>query len=623
MKLTRSGKMIGTKFLLFERRNLSVSTILRYNEYYNMQNIFDELYELNKKDEIGNKDLYSLITSRNNILLAYRNIKNNTGSKTCGVDNKNIEDFKILNEEEFITDIINYVKDFKPDPIRRVYIPKRNGDLRPLGIPTMKDRLVQQMFKQILEPICEAKFHKHSYGFRPNRSTHHAIARCQYMINSAKYHYVVDIDIKGFFDNVNHRKLIKQLYNIGVKDKRVLTIINKMLKTKIEGEGIPEKGTPQGGILSPLLSNVVLNDLDWWISNQYETFKTKKQFSFDSGRLSVIRKSKLKKMFIVRYADDFKIFTDSYNSAEKIYHAVKGYLKDNLDLDISEEKCKITNLRKRNTEFLGYEIKAVKKKNKYVANSHISKKNKELITNKLKEKISNIKKKPNYESIRLYNSYVLGIMNYFRYATHVNIDFGTISYRLNKTLYNKLKKVGKYGLPVKPPDSYKKIFKNNYKTYCIGGTYLYPLSDIKTVNAMNFSQDICNYTKEGREKIYKSINKDLTKEIYKMTTSIRDKTIEYYDNKISKYSMQKGLCNITGKFLTCENLHCHHITPKHLGGTDKFNNLVIIDKEIHKLIHASDLSTINKYLSYLKLTKDEINKVNKYREKCNLFNIVI
>ncbi len=182
------------------------------------------------------------------------------------------------------------------------------------------------MFKQVLEPICEAKFYKHSYGFRPNRSTHHAMARCQFLMNRGGYSHVVDIDIQGFFDNVNHSKLLKQLYNIGITDRRVLTIILKMLKAPIKGVGIPTKGTRQGGILSPLLSNVVLHDLDWWISSQWDTIKTRKPHTVQTKNYR-LAKSKLKRMYIVRYADDFKIFTNNHQSATKIFHAVEDYLK--------------------------------------------------------------------------------------------------------------------------------------------------------------------------------------------------------------------------------------------------------------------------------------------------------
>lgn len=181
------------------------------------------------------------------ILLAYRMIKSNTGSKTKGTDGLTIDDYKIQSLDDFVYMIRNELLNYKPSAIRRVEIPKPNGKTRPLGIPTMKDRLIQQMIKQVIEPICEAKFYKHSYGFRPLRATSHAIARCNVVMHLCQCHHVVDIDIKSFFDYVNHNKLIKQLYTIGIKDKRVLAIIAKMLKAPIKGMGIPLRGTPQGG----------------------------------------------------------------------------------------------------------------------------------------------------------------------------------------------------------------------------------------------------------------------------------------------------------------------------------------------------------------------------------------
>lgn len=211
-----------------------------------MQGIFDDLYARSLNETTKGIDLYKIITSKNNILLAYRNIKVNTGSKTAGTDGLTIDHYKMANEDEFINEIRSSLIDYKPQSVRRVEIPKPNGKKRPLGIPTMRDRLIQQMFKQVLEPICEAKFYNHSYGFRPNRSTHHAMARCQFLVNKVGYHHVVDVDVQSFFDKVNHTKLLNQLYTIGVKDKRVLSIISKMLKAPIKGSGVPTQGTPQG-----------------------------------------------------------------------------------------------------------------------------------------------------------------------------------------------------------------------------------------------------------------------------------------------------------------------------------------------------------------------------------------
>ncbi|MBQ6445997.1 MAG: group II intron reverse transcriptase/maturase [Bacillus sp. (in: Bacteria)] len=599
-----------------------MSTALRHAEYYNMQDIFDDLYERSKNNATKGQRLYEHIISKDNILLAFRNIKANTGSKTAGTDGITIDKYKIENVDEFIQEIRNILKNYNPQSVRRVEIPKPNGKKRPLGIPTMRDRLIQQMFKQILEPICEAKFYKHSYGFRPNRSTHHVMARCQFLVNNVKLHHVVDIDIQGFFDNVSHSKLIKQMYSLGIRDKRVLTIVSKMLKAPIKGKGVPTKGTPQGGILSPLLSNIVLNDLDWWIANQWECLKTKQTYT-PCGKLRALKRTNLKQMYIVRYADDFKIFTNSHKLAIKIYHATKGYLKNQLNLDISTEKSTITNLRKRKSDFLGFSLKAVTKRNKYVANTHVMDNKIKNILGKLRYLIRKIQNKPTPHTVMDYNAYILGIKNYFKVATHINIDFGKIAYRLLKTMYNRLKPIGKYGKPIKPSETYKRLHKNNFRTYKIAGVYLFPLGDIQTRNAMNFSQDICNYTKEGRLKLHQNLRADVAIEINNMLKIPYDKdNLEFADNRISRYSMQLGKCAVTGEFLTSDKVHCHHKLPRNMGGTDEFSNLVIIHKDVHRLIHATNEKTIERYRTILQLDGKQLKKLNQFRKVCNLIALV-
>lgn len=233
---------MATKEKKFKKRQL-----LRNNEYYDMQKIFDELYEksLNCKKF---DNLLSLILNEQNILLAYRNIKKNKGSKTKGTNENTIIEIGENNPKKLVQYVVGRLNNYEPQSVRRVEILKENGKTRPLGIPTIEDRLIQQCIKQILEPICEAKFYNHSYGFRPNRSTHHAIARAMTLANISKLHHVVDVDIKGFFDNVDHSKLLKQLWSIGIQDKNLLCIISKLLKAEIEDVGIPTKGTPQGGL---------------------------------------------------------------------------------------------------------------------------------------------------------------------------------------------------------------------------------------------------------------------------------------------------------------------------------------------------------------------------------------
>ena len=185
---------------------------LRNIEYYDFQEVLDGLYSDSLQSQQFTK-LLDLIKSPENIRLAYRNIKKNKGSKTAGTDKKTIAHLEKWETEELIGYIRKRLDYYVPQPVRRVEIPKGNGKTRPLGIPTIMDRLIQQCVLQILEPICEAKFHKRSNGFRPNRGAEHAISQAYKFMQGQNLHFVVDIDIKGFFDNVNHGKLLKQMYS--------------------------------------------------------------------------------------------------------------------------------------------------------------------------------------------------------------------------------------------------------------------------------------------------------------------------------------------------------------------------------------------------------------------------
>lgn len=596
-----------------------LNTFLRHAEYYGMQETFDNLY---KESCTGKKfyNLYDMIISEKNILLAYRSIKNNTGSKTAGTDKIIMEDLKELTTNQLITLIRQTLRDYKPKAVRRTFIPKENGDKRPLGIPTIIDRLIQQMIKQIIEPIAEAKFYKHSYGFRPLRNTHHAIARAQSLINKAHLHYVVDIDIKGFFDNVNHNRLIKQIWNIGIRDKRVISIISKILKTPIKGEGIPNKGVPQGGVLSPLLANIVLNDLDTWVYSQWEGMKTRYPYKRQGDKIKRLKKTNLKEGYLVRYADDFKVFARNSQEAYKWFHAIKKYLKKRLKLDISEEKSKVTNLRKKKSDFLGYRLKANLKGNKYVAHTYMKEKKKTTIKQNLKQAVKQIKDSPTTQNVMKLNSMIMGLHQYFKYMTHVSKEFQDISFSLSKAMYNGFKRKGRYEHPKNVQKTFKKYYSTTHRTWKIAGVYVFPLADICTQKNLNFSQTLNIFTQEGREKIHKKLNKQITLEISKLLyiSNLNQSTIEYMDNRISRYSMVNGKCEITGRFLPAEKVHCHHFLPKKLDGTDKYNNLRIVHKDVHKLIHAKETIIIDKYLKLLKLDKDSINKLNKYRKKCNL-----
>ncbi|QDI91392.1 group II intron reverse transcriptase/maturase [Salicibibacter halophilus] len=594
---------------------------LRYWDYYDMMDTFTDLYEKSMERQSFSR-LYDVITSRENILLAYRTIKSNKGSKTSGIDGKTIADLKSWSEEDLITEVRNKLKNYCPKKVRRKWIEKDNGKWRPLGIPCILDRIIQQCFKQVLEPIAEAQFYNHSYGFRPLRSAHHAMARIQFLINQADFHFVVDIDIKSFFDHINHTLLIKQLWQMGVQDRKVLACISKMLKAEIDGEGKPTCGVPQGGLLSTLLSNIVLNDLDQWVAGQWEFFPLSKPYQSKVGERNAKKRTRLKEGYLIRYADDFKILCKDGETAQKWYHAVRLYLKDRLKLDISPEKSQIVNLRKKESEFLGFTIRANKKGKKRVARTGIKAEKKQKIKQEAKKLIRRIRSSPSALNALLFNSFVSGLHQYFKRATKVNLEFSRLAFDLKAYIYNNLRPVGKYEHPTNPPPTYKKLYKQSFKTFKICGVYLFPLADVKTVHTMGFTPTVTPYTKKGREKIHKRLRPDLGQEIgVLMKATLPHRSVEYLDNRISRYSMKMGKCEITGIVSPASDVHCHHYMPKQLGGTDQFHNLRIVHKDVHRLIHHTDHERVRILLRQYKINASQLEKINRYREQCRLRSI--
>lgn len=605
---------------------------LRHLEYYDLQEVFDKLYADSKQGEVFT-NLMDIIRDENNIRLAYRNIKRNAGSITAGVDGITINDIEKLEAEKYVDIIQRKLAWYKPKPVRRKEIEKPNGGTRPLGIPTMTDRLVQQCILQVLEPICEAKFHERSNGFRPNRSAEHAMAQCYKMIQQMNLHFVVDVDIKGFFDNVNHTKLIKQMWTLGIRDKQLICIIKEMLKAPVvmqDGSVIyPDKGTPQGGILSPLLANIVLNELDWWIAGQWETIPTnkvkthfKKDGSQDNGKkyTSLRKTSNLKEMYIVRYADDFKIFCRKRSDADKVFIAVKQWLSERLKLQVSEEKSKVVNLKRHYSDFLGFRLKAVPKCDKYVVSSYISEKALKRETEKLIGQIKYIEYPKNAKeealAVSLYNSMVWGIHNYYRYATNINLDCREIQFRINSLMRNRLRDRVKKNGTIKS-EYVRKNYGASKQVRFIGGVAVCPVGYIKTKNPMYKKAAICKYTEEGREEIHKNLKFDelrLTVLHMLATAQIPNRSIEYMDNRVSLYAAQCGKCAVTGKILWVDEIHCHHKKPVSQGGTDEYKNLVIVHKDVHRLIHANSTDVIDFYLEKVKPNSTMLKKINQLRE---------
>lgn len=591
---------------------------LRYNEYYDMQHIYDELYAQSKNGNNFYK-LLEIIGSEQNICLAYRNLKTNSGSKTAGTDGLTIDDIKHLCDEDIIMKVRSSLDNYQPKSVRRVFIPKSGSDKRrPLGIPCIWDRLVQQCILQVLEPICEPKFHNHSYGFRANRSAHHALGRVTSLINISKYHYCVDVDIKGFFDNVNHGKLLKQIWTLGIRDKRLICIISKMLKAEIDGEGVPEKGTPQGGLLSPLLSLIVLNELDWWVSSQWETFQPKHRNK--NGWFQYAKKhTRLKSGFIVRYADDFKIMCSTYEEAQRFYHSTVDFLNKRLKLEISPEKSKVVNLKKNSSDFLEFKIKVIPKgktKHGYVAKTDMNQKALKKAKTNLKLKVKDIVRHTTTFQIARYNLAVMGMQNYYCVATNIYNNLTEVSYALLPTTRVRFKKIAKL-IPFETTSQDFQMkttgIRPQTKIIMIADTPLLPINGVKHKNPLNFSQDICNFTEHGRSKIHEEIALVTKGEIrilleYKDTT----KSVEFNDNRISVFIAQQGNCYITNRRHSPTDMVCIY---KNITETDrdKYQNLVFVEIPISKAILTESVQQAKMWLMNYGLSSQQKKKLNKIR----------
>ena len=612
---------------------------LRHAEYYDMQDTFDGLYTRALKGEVFD-NLIDLIFSRDNVLLAYRNIKRHDGSITPGTDGLTIQDIEKYTPDNLVQKVLNIIKNYSPRAVRRKEIPKPNDPTRtrPLGIPCIWDRLIQQCILQVLEPICEAKFNNDSYGFRPNRSCENAIADAYRLMQLSHLHYVVEFDVKSFFDNVDHSKLIKQIWALGICDKELIYLIKRMLKAPIQLEDgtkiIPQKGTPQGGIASPLLANIVLNELDWWIYSQWQDNPVIKNYKVvlnakgtpdKSHAYKAMRSTGLKEMYIVRYADDFRIFCRNADDATQTMIAVTQWLKERLKLEISPEKTRIVNLTKHYSEFLGIKMKLIQKADKMIVNSRVGEKAMKRIKTEAKQKIKEIvrpsKGMTEARAVLNYNAFVMGEHNYYQMATGVSADFREINFHVGKTA----KRLGER-LKKKPKGNYGGVVVDRYSASIqmrwIGNLPFAPISYVQHKAPLCKRLSVQKYTPEGRKEIHKNLGIDIGMLHALLRQEIHNQSAEYADNRLSLFCAQYGKCAITGYvFETLDDIHCHHKLPRNKGGKDNYQNLIIVREDVHVLIHATTQSTIDKYLALLKLDKKQLAKLNKLRIEAGYMSI--
>ena len=335
--------------------------------------------------DLQTDSLLEQILQSQNLNQAYKRVKSNKGAG--GVDGMSVEElFAYLKENS--KQLIQQIEEgkYKPNPVRRVEIPKETkGEYRKLGVPTVVDRVIQQAITQVLVPLYEKQFSEHSYGFRPNRGAHDALRECQRNVDDG-YVYVVDMDLEKFFDTVCQSKLIEVLSRT-IKDGRVISLIHKYLNAGIISDGIFEKtevGMPQGGPLSPLLSNIMLNELDKELEARGHRF--------------------------VRYADDCMIFCKSRKSAERTLEKIIPFIEEKLFLKVNRKKTTTANITK--VKYLGYGFYRYKGKCRLRVHPKS--------VAKMKEKIRMLTNRSNgwgnERRIQQIAWYVRGWVNYFKLA---------------------------------------------------------------------------------------------------------------------------------------------------------------------------------------------------------------
>lgn len=324
------------------------------------------------------------ILSASNLNRAYKQVKKNKG--THGVDGMEVEyllQYLKDNGDELRKSILD--GKYRPNPVRRVEIPKDNGKMRQLGIPTVVDRLVQQAVAQILSPIFEPQFAETSYGFRPKRSAHDALRKCKEYANQG-YTYVVDMDLERFFDTVNQTKMVEILSRT-IKDGRVISLIHKYLTAGVMNRGKYEEtrlGLVQGGNISPLCSNIMLNELDHELERRGVRF--------------------------VRYADDVILFAKTKRSAQRIMEHILPYIENYLQLKVNRTKTEVAYIGE--IKFLGYGF--------YPSNDGIKFRVHAKSISKMKAKVKEITSRNNglgYEKLKLkLKQFITGWVNYFKLA---------------------------------------------------------------------------------------------------------------------------------------------------------------------------------------------------------------
>lgn len=498
-----------------------------------------------------------LMRSYSNILISVRKVTQiNQGKNTPGVDKLLV---KTPKARGILVDILIKFIPWKPYPTRRVYIPKANGKKRPLGIPSIIDRCLQAIVKNALEPYWEYLFEGSSYGFRPGRSTHDAIGKIYHLAcphRSKKW--VVDADIKGCFDNIAHEPLMKAISNFPARK-----LINLWLKAGYMDKGVfyeTEMGTPQGGIISPLLANIALHGLEKALGIKHD------------------HRAKLtSKRAIVRYADDFVVFCETKQDAEKSVTILQNWMKDR-GLTLSDEKTKIVHLT-QGFDFLGFNVRQYPVSNTKTGFKLLIKPSKQTmqnVRNQLRQVWREHKSQNIEYLINKLNPIIRGIANYLR----IGVSSEAFSH-LDSWMHTREKRYANRMHPNKSDKWRQKRYwgrlnLDRMDNWVFGSKE----SNKHLLKFMWF-----NIERHTQIKGTSSPDDPELRQYWIKREKSKFKTLEPSNQKIAK--KQNYLCPVCHESLfNGETLHRHHITPRHQNGKNHIANLQLVHYYCHQQIHS-------------------------------------
>ena len=558
-----------------ERQSVGVDTFFAENIRDCEQHVLSMQRRLNKavadNDKEGIRETFDLLTKRSKavvILATWRITQRNAGKYTAGVDGVAIPKGQSREYQNQICHRIMAEVDIrkKPDAIKRVYIPKPNGKKRPLGIPTIHDRIVQEILRIALDPIVEYRYNGNSHGFRPKRSCQDAMS--QLFLKLAKKdrpRYVLEGNIKGCFGGIKHEHIIETL-DEWLVPKWATATISKILKTDVFHNGEvydSETGTPQGGVITPLLANVALTTLDDFCNK----FGTKKSNP------------------IVRYADDFVIVCKSEPEAKQVKEEIAEHLLNKVGLTLSEEKTKITHIYK-GFDFLGFNFRKYKTemkggKVKYTLSIRPQKEKVNNLLEECKEILDSYKTATQEKMILLLTPKLVGWAMYYRHVVATR-TFSRIDGKLWDKLYRWAKR--------RHPNKSKGWIMNKYfqrtserKSHFVDretNTKIPTLGKIPMKRFVEVNNEYRVY--DGDSKTLEYWNKREYLNAFNQIESVKRGRL--FANQRGKCPYCKGM--ITQEDIQGQDTHVHHVIPKSEGGTDSYSNLRLLHSECHREIHG-------------------------------------